>query len=322
MDPTPRTLAELVGPELLASLDRLDVLSRKIFSGKLPGERRSKRRGQGVEFDDFRPYVAGDDLRHIDWNVYARLERLFLKLFREEEDLALHLLVDASPSMDVGRPSKLLFAHRLAMALGYIGLVNHNRVRVATFGLPAHGGSLHRLAPMRGRRNIERLGRFLLESVAGDGSAEVRERPQAATDFNEVCRRIGLDRAERGVLVVISDFFFREGWLPGLNYLAGGPRGGFDAWCVQVLSPEEIDPGAEGSDLVGDLRLLDAESGHAAEVTVSAALLKRYRQRLEGLIAGLERDCRARGMRHLLVPSDTDVGALVLGELRGRGMLG
>ena len=115
---------ELLGPDLAARLDRLDVISRKIFAGKLPGERRSKRRGRSVEFDDYREYVPGDDLRHIDWNVYARLDRFFIKLFREEEDLAVHILLDASPSMDAGggerEPSKLVFAQRLAMAVAYV----------------------------------------------------------------------------------------------------------------------------------------------------------------------------------------------------------
>ncbi|MCW5769707.1 MAG: DUF58 domain-containing protein, partial [Phycisphaeraceae bacterium] len=85
------TIDDLLGRELLSRLDRVDLLSRKVFGGKLPGERRSRRRGRSVEFDDFRPYVPGDDLRHIDWNVLARLERLVIKLFREDEDLALYL---------------------------------------------------------------------------------------------------------------------------------------------------------------------------------------------------------------------------------------
>ena len=131
--PRPRTRDELISPELSSRLDRLDVRSRKVFQGALPGERRSKRRGRSVEFDDYRTYVAGDDLRHIDWNVYARLDRLFIKLFREEEDLALHILIDCSASMDAGNPSKLIFAHRLAMALGYLGLASQNRVSVMSF---------------------------------------------------------------------------------------------------------------------------------------------------------------------------------------------
>ena len=117
----PRTVEDLLGGGLMAKLDRLDVLSRKVFSGKIHGERRSRRRGQSVDFADYRPYTPGDDLRFVDWNIYARLETLFLKLFLEEEDLSLAIAVDTSPSMDWGGPNKLGFCKRLAMALGYIG---------------------------------------------------------------------------------------------------------------------------------------------------------------------------------------------------------
>ncbi len=313
---------DLLSPELLGALDRLDVLSRKMFAGKLPGERRSKRRGQGVEFDDFRAYVAGDDLRHIDWNVFARSEKFFLKLFREEEDLSVHVVVDASASMGVGEPSKRLFAARLAMAIGYVGLVNHNRVLASVFGglWEDFEGPVRTLAPMRGRRNAQRLAEFLGASIRDRGA---RGEARGGPDFNDVCRRLAMSRAGKGVLVVVSDFLFREGYLPGLNYLAGNVGGGgFDAYCIQVLTPDERDPGREGGELLGDLRLLDAESGQAAEVTVSSALVKRYRQRLASFVGGLEGACRAREIDHLLVTSDMSVEELVLGSLRRGGLVG
>src|SRR5687767_11186908 len=121
----------LLDPAFMARLDQLDVMSRKLLAGKMKGERRSKRRGQSVEFADYRNYVVGDDLRFIDWNVYARLERLFLKLFLEEEDLALYLLCDMSRSTDYGNPNKAYYVKQVAAALGYVGLVNYNRVTVA-----------------------------------------------------------------------------------------------------------------------------------------------------------------------------------------------
>lgn len=312
----PSTLEELLGRDLMARLDRLDVISRKVFAGKMPGERRSKRRGQSVEFDDYRPYVTGDDLRHIDWNVLARLDRFFLKLFKEEEDLGVSILVDNSPSMDAGDPNKAIFAHRLAMALGYVAIVNQNRVSVATFG---SGRGLKRLAPMRGRGNVKRLGAFLLESLHDGGQTE-----RQAGDFHSAMRVLASARVGRGVLVLISDMMLREGYLPGLNFIAGGEAGGggFDAYLVQVLSPTELEPGKGDRALVGDLRLIDAETGAGAEVTVSAALLKRYKQRLHAYLSGLERACRAREITHLLVPSDADVSDVVLGQLRRRGMLG
>jgi uncharacterized protein (DUF58 family) len=121
---------KLLSPEFMARLDQLDLVSRKMLAGKLKGERRSKRRGQSVEFADYRNYVIGDDLRFIDWNIYGRLDRLFLKLFLEEEDLSLYILVDVSKSCDYGEPNKASYLKKVAAALGYVGLVNYNRVNI------------------------------------------------------------------------------------------------------------------------------------------------------------------------------------------------
>src|SRR5437660_2613352 len=121
--PTTRRPDLLLSPEFMARLDQLDVMSRKLLAGKLKGERRSKRRGQSVEFADYRNYVVGDDLRFIDWNIYARLDRLFLKLFLEEEDLSLYILLDVSTSCDYGEPSKAMYLKRVAASVGDIGLV-------------------------------------------------------------------------------------------------------------------------------------------------------------------------------------------------------
>lgn len=337
----PRSIDQLMPPELAARLDRLDLLSRKILAGRLPGERRSKRRGRSVEFDDFREYAAGDDLRHVDWNVYARLDRLFIKLFREEEDLGLHLLIDVSASMDAGPPSKLVFAHRLAMALAYIGLVNHNRVSVSVFG----GGAVAPLAPLRGRRNLQRVGAYLMDSLAGSrerrravgdadgagGAGRAEERTTEAAlasesagfDFAEGLKRAAARSPARGLMVVLSDFLARAGWgagLDALGALAGG--GATDVYCLQVLTPGELDPGHESAArLIGDLRLEDAELAPHADVTISSALVARYRRVLEEHNARLRGECLARGLAYFLIPSDTAVDALVLGALRKGGML-
>src|ERR1700683_4127375 len=127
---TAETKSLLLAPDFMARLDQLDILSRKLRAGKLKGERRSKRRGQSVEFADYRDYSVGDDLRFIDWNIYARLDRLFLKLFLEEEDLSLYILLDVSKSCDYGTPNKAHYMKQVAAALGYIGLVNYNRVHL------------------------------------------------------------------------------------------------------------------------------------------------------------------------------------------------
>src|SRR6476620_10820843 len=154
---TERKSGLLLDPQFMARLDQLDIMSRKRLTGKMKGERRSKRRGQSVEFADYRNYTIGDDLRFIDWNIYARLDKLFLKLFLEEEDLALYILIDCSKSADYGTPNKFRYMQRVAAAIGYIGLVNYNRVALCAVsnGLVADTGA------MRGRRRVSQMVDFL-----------------------------------------------------------------------------------------------------------------------------------------------------------------
>src|ERR1700704_6738410 len=123
----------LLSPELLAQLEQLELVSRKIFRGRMKGERRSKKKGQSVEFADYRNYVIGDDLRFLDWNLFARLEKLFIRLFMEEEDLHFYILIDNSLSMDFGTPTKLHYAKQVAAALAFVGLVHLDRARTETF---------------------------------------------------------------------------------------------------------------------------------------------------------------------------------------------
>ncbi len=299
--PPPRRVDELISGELMSRLDQVDIMSRKIFAGKLQGERRSKKRGVSVEFADYRHYVHGDDLRFVDWNVYARLDRLFLKMFLEEEDLSLLLAIDCSASMDWGNPSKFVFAMQLAMALGYIGLANQNRVSLYAFN---QGGVLP-LSNLRGRRRSREMGTWLLGLEPGGQAA-----------FNEAMRHIALSRQGKGVMVILSDFLFKEGYEKGLRYLAGG---GYDTFCLQLLAPEEIDPGRHG--LAGDLRLTDLEDEDTAEITVSAGLLKRYKENLNAWCGKLRDFCIRRAITHVTVDTSTDLTALLLEYLRKRGLL-
>lgn len=341
----PARADDLLDPRLVARLARLDIRSDRVFFGKLQGERRSKKRGRSVEFDDHRSYVPGDDPRFIDWSVYARFDRLFIKLFLEEEDLALHVALDASASMRAGSPEKLLFAAKLAAALGAIGLSKQNRVGVSVFGAPGRG--LARLPDMRGRRNIRRLAEFIRQEAwgssdttdhAGDDAlsppgegpgsgafdGDARRAPRAAsrtTDFNDALAAIARTRTGTGVLVILSDFLIPGGYERGLRLLAGA--GGYDVYALQILAPGEIEPEREvAGGLAGDLRLTDAETGAGAEVTISAALIRQYKERLERYCAGLHEFCAARDMNHLLVRSDADLEELLLGTLRRKGMLG
>ena len=314
----PASLSDLVDSSTIARLARLDVASRKTFSGKLQGERRSKRRGESVEFADHRPYAVGDDLRHIDWNIVGRLDKLFMKVFLEDEDLSLHLVIDASASADCGDPSKFLFMQRAAAALGYLGLVNLNRLTLTAMGRPVftEAGDAEEhprparddpdatatLRNLRGRKRLADLERWLC-------SLE----PRGETDFNAAARRIALSRSGSGVLIVLSDFFFKEGYEQGLRYLVGR---GFDVVCLQVLSPQEIEPA-----LTGDLRLRDVEDGDRTDVTISAPLLKRYKQNLAAYCDQLRLFCARRDVFHLVVPSDMPIETLLMDHLRRRGVL-
>jgi uncharacterized protein (DUF58 family) len=318
-EPRPKTRDELIPPELAARLDRLDVTSRKMFPGALPGERRSKKRGSSVEFDDYRTYVAGDDLRHIDWNVYARMDRLFIKLFREEEDLAVTVLLDTSASMDAGKPNKLVYSHRLAMGLAYVGLVSNNRVSVVTFGSTA---GYRRFPAGRGRRRVQAVGEFLLDNLRLAPTDVNASSSGGRVDFGDALARAARERTGKGVFVVISDCLIREGYEPGLAVLADTGRGGFDTTVIQTLAAGELDPAADGDRVLGDLRLSDAESGIEAEVTITAELLESYRRRVKGYCDDLATFCRRRDMKHLLVSTDTPVEQILLRNLRRLGVIG
>jgi uncharacterized protein (DUF58 family) len=313
----PPTLEDALGADLVEMLGRMRLRSRRIFAGKLPGERRSKKRGQSVEFDDFREYVRGDDLRHIDWNVYARLEKLFLKLFLEEEDLALHVAIDCSRSMEAGRPPKLELARRLAVAIAYVGLSNQDRVSLWAMGVPGRADLL-RMPPVRGRSGVNRLLEFVYRQAAPASGEMGTNRPQLVPAM----MRLAKGRVGKGVLVVLSDFLTEEDLTPALNAMAFAQGGGFDTVLLQVLSPGELDPRVEAdAGLLGDVMLTDVESGRTAEVTITPSLIADYRRRLEAHNDRLSRLAGARGIGHAVLPSDTDAREVLAGVLRRRGVL-
>ena len=289
---------ELLSPDFMAKLEQLDILSRKIFVGRMKGERRSKRRGQSVEFADYRNYVVGDDLRFLDWNIYARLERLFLKLFLEEEDLHISILLDTSKSMDWGDPHKGLYAKRVAAALAYVGLINYDRV-----SLYAYSGSLDdRMAGIRGRRLMHRIVTFLQET-----------RFEGASHLAAACKSFALRHPQQGVLIILSDFLDKGGFESGLRYVLGR---NLDVYAIQILAPDEIEP-----KLAGDLRLRDVEDADLAEVTISRALINRYKQNLQAYCGGLREYCTRRGICYAFTSTQVAFDQLVLGYLRQRGLL-
>lgn len=303
--PTPRVPSAdpaadgpLLAPEFLRRLETLELVSKKIRAGRMKGDRLSKRKGRGSEFADFRPYSVGDDLRFLDWNLYGRLDRLFLRLFLEEEDLHVHLLIDTSRSMDYGRPTKLRYAKQVAAALGFVGLVNLDRVAVEAIG----GAVPVRSPQYRGRQSLWRLVKFLDDL-----------QPTGAGDFSTALRSFSLRTSGRGVVVVLSDFLDKGGYEEGFRYLVAR---NLDVYAVQILAQEEIEP-----NLAGDLKLTDVEDGDEAEVTISAPLLKRYQETLAAFRAGLAGYCSRRGMAYLFTSNQVPFEKLVLNYLRSRGLL-
>lgn len=288
----------LLSPAFLSQLERLRLMSRKVFLGRQKGERRSRKRGHSIDFADYREYTKGDDLRFLDWNIYGRLDRLFTKLFHEEEDLSIYILIDSSTSMATGQPSKFLFARRLAAALAYVGLVGLDRV-----GLAAAGGQRfywHR--PQRGRGQLPKVVRFL-ETIPGEGT----------THLEAAARQLVLRQSRGGIVVLLSDLFDLEGFDAAIKTLL---QGGNDLYVVHVLSPQERHP-----ELAGALRLLDVETGEPVEITVTPELVKAYINRLLAFCAQAEQFCTKRGAHYLQAVSDTDAARIVTESFKRMGMM-
>ncbi|MBA3876189.1 MAG: DUF58 domain-containing protein [Anaerolinea sp.] len=283
----------------LRQLERLQVLMRAPVRGGLKGGRRSVKRGQSVEFADFRDYTLGDDLRQLDWNVLARLEKLFIKLYVEEEDVTIHFFLDASASMASGHPSKLLFAKRAAGALGYIGLASEDRVAITSLG----GRAGRRQLALRGSGRVFRLLSALSGIAAADGP----------TDLMAAARHAGAQLTGRGVIVLLSDLLDPNADRVIRELAATGS----ELIVLHLLSPQDLDPVLEG-----DLRLVDVETGEGVDVTVDLATLDGYRARLEAWRQGFA-DLAAR-RRATYVPLSTDVPLteLMFAELRRRQVVG
>src|SRR5713101_2908088 len=280
--PTLRSGQVLLSPDFLAQLERLALVSRRAFRGRVKGERRSPRKGISVEFSDYRAYGVGDDIRYVDWNIYARLDRLYLKLFVDEEDLCLNLLLDASASMEFGEPSKLAYGARLAAALGFVGLVNLERVGVGVLRERMADG----WSPARGRNQALPLMDFLS-----------RLRPSGQTSLNDGLSQYTLKCREAGVAVLISDLMDPAGFDRGLKALL---ERSFDIHVIHVLSADEMNP-----TFGGDLRLLDAETGELRDLTLDAEALRAYRQRLHEFFERTEQFCRSKEISYYRVVTDT-----------------
>ncbi len=293
-------MSSLFSDSDLRKLEQLMLVSRRVRSAAYQGERRSTRRGTSIEFADFRNYVKGDDLRHLDWNLFARLEKPFIKLFEDEEDLAVYILIDASASMDWPRNSiaenKLRYGLQLAGALSYIALGTDDRVQLNIIGAQQQFG------PIRGRGQT--LG--LLDWLA-------KQTPTPAIDFNASLRTFAAQQPRPGLVILLSDLLLEDGYQTGLDALLAR---GNTLTLLQVLSPEELSP-----QLNGDLRLRDVESNTMREVTVDARLRQRYQAALAEFQAELNQYVSQRGAIFSTTSTAIPWDTFVLANLRAIGVL-
>ena len=316
-------MSPLLTPDLLRRLEQFQLLAARRAKSSLKGERRSRARGQSVEFADYRNYVAGDDLRYLDWNLYGRLDRLFLKLYEEERELPVSVFLDASESMTFGTPNKFDFARQIAAAVGYVALCGFDRVSLHVFpslergqrsakadgGTEAIEASSSELAAraalrcVRGRKSSLQFFQNLNQLTAG-GPAQ----------FNEALRRGALEARQTGLAVVLSDFLDPAGYEPGLNALVGR---GFQVDAVQILAPDELAPVT-----FGDLKLVDSESGTMQEVTFGRFRMSAYQKTVQNFVQRLREHCSAHGISFFMASSDTALEELLLKRLRKAEVLG
>ncbi|MCS7172123.1 MAG: DUF58 domain-containing protein [Armatimonadetes bacterium] len=288
----------LLDPDFLRELERLTLLVRRRVHSRSGGDRPSTLMGRGVEFADYRSYQVGDDYRFVDWNAYARLDRLFVKLTTTEEDLDVHLLLDASASMGFGDPTKLDYAKRLAAALGYVSLVNLERVGVVVL----QGPRVQVLPPRRGRTSAHTLFSFL-EQIRPEGPTTLAS---ALADYTARTRR-------RGVAILLTDLLDPAGYEEVLRRLHYGR---FETFLVQVLSEEELFP-----PLRGELRLVDAETGSALEWTSSREALEAFARARDGFLEGCRQFCLRHGIVYLRTTTRVPVQDLVLRYMRAAGLV-
>jgi hypothetical protein len=289
----------ILTPELLRRLEQFQLLAARRAKSSAKGERSSRARGQSVEFADYRNYVPGDDFRYLDWNLYGRLERLFLKLYEEERELPVRIFLDASESMTFGEPRKFDFARQVAAALGYVALCGFDRVSVNVFPTAESAGSPK--SEVRGP----------------NGGANGENLPPAAWNLEQAAVR-GALRSIRGKKSALQFFqnlsALTAGYEGGLNALVGR---GFQVDVVQILAPDELAPAT-----YGDLRLVDSESGAHQEVTFGKYRLTAYQKTVQSFIQRLREFCSVRGVNFFMARSDTDLEELLLKRLRKAEVLG
>lgn len=281
-------------------MEQLTLVATRVRAGAMKGERRSIRRGTSIEFADYRDYALGDDLRRLDWNVYARLDKPFIKLLEDEEDLAVHLLIDTSASMDWpeggGDQHKFRYAQRLVAGLAYVGLATNDRLSIA----PLNSARQEGFGPVRGRG----FGLKMLQYVSGLKTGGL-------ADINVALKDYAARASRPGLCFVVSDLFSPSGYQEGVNALLGK---GYEVGLIHVLSPDEVMP-----ELGGDLRLIDVETGVPQEVTVDSAMRDLYTRRFDAWRDEIRADCLRKGVHYVTVETSTPWEKVILYNLRRLG---
>lgn len=287
----------------LHKLEQLSLVARRVRAGVVKGERRSTKRGTAIEFADYRDYVRGDDLRRVDWNVYARLERPFIKLLEEEEDLAVHILLDSSLSMEWGDGefNKYRYGLRLAGALSHIALGAGDRMTIQLLKGKDLGEG-NRFGPVRGRGQVFRLFDWLSGQAA-----------EGRTDLDSALRAFSNSGFRPGLAIIISDLWSPGGYQDGFGALQAR---GNEVGVIHLLAPDELDP-----PLGGDLKVLDVETGQTQDVTVDRPMRELYRRRLDEWRIEVAAWCQSRQIHYVPVSTELDWEQLVLQTLRVRGLI-
>lgn len=284
--------------EFLQRLEKLHIMAQKVYAGQNRAERRSKKIGSGIEYADHRDYAPGDDIRYLDWNVFGRTEKMLVRLYEEEEDISVYILVDVSDSMLMGQPSKLEYAYKVTAALGYISLANLDRVSVVPFS----DGLTLPMSPVRGKGQIFKIFDFLSQTTIG-----------GTTNSHEAFKSFVHRYKRRGPVVVLSDMYEERGFTESLNILRYYK---FDPVVIHVWDEAELEP-----NLRGDLKLVDCESGRSREVTITRSLMEKYRKAHAAFMEEMESTCRTRQIPYFRAPIQTPFDDLVLRIFRRGGFV-
>jgi uncharacterized protein (DUF58 family) len=290
--------ADLFDDEFQKKLETLAIVSRRVFAGRMRAERRTKKKGSGIEFADHRDYAAGDDFRSVDWNVYQRFGRLLVRLYEEEEDLSIYFIVDSSTSMGFGDGRKFDQARRLCAALAYVGLANLDRVTI----VGASDEVVARMPTTRGKGRIFKVFQFL-RSLKPDGT----------TNLEDTLKTFVAQHKRRGLAVLISDLYDPAGFERGINVLRYNK---YEPYVLHVVDPHEARP-----KLQGDVRIYDCETGEEREVTVTQKLLERMERAWNDYQAEVERFCVGRQVPYFVADVDTPFDEQVLSVFRRGGFL-